>query len=302
MSQSADARRTILCALGANFAIAIAKLLTASYTGSNAMLAEAVHSVADCANQGLLLLGLSRARRPPTPDHPLGYGKAIYFWSFIVALMLFAMGGLFSVYEGWHKLHANEPLRASGLAIVILLFSIGMEVVSLRACLEEVRKARGPRSYWRWLRETRQSELVVVLGEDVAALLGLVFALIAIGLASVSGDPLYDAAGSIAIGVLLVVIALGIGIQVAGLLIGKSIEPELRQAIHDFLSQRTEIEHLFNLITLQLGNDVMVAVKARIAKTSSSSELIAAINACEADLTAAFPQIRWVFFEPDERD
>ncbi|MGH8643408.1 MAG: cation diffusion facilitator family transporter, partial [Gammaproteobacteria bacterium] len=172
MSQQADSVKPILYALGANAAIALAKLYAAVSTGSSAMLAEAIHSVADCANQGLLLLGIKRAKRPASAEHPLGHGKAVYFWSFIVALMLFSMGGLFSVKEGAHKLHAQEPLSAPWLAIGVLVFSIAVEVVSLTGCLREVNKVRGQRSLWRWFRESRQSELIVVLGEDIAALLG----------------------------------------------------------------------------------------------------------------------------------
>lgn len=302
MPDVVDARRTIIYALGANISIAIAKLLTASYSGSQAMLAEAVHSFADCINQALLIVGMRRAKRPANDEHPLGYGMAIYFWSFIVALMLFSMGGLYSIYEGWNKLSTGSPLRASGVAIVILLFSMAMEAVSLRACLREVDKTRGRRSYWRWFRETRHSELVVVIGEDLAALAGLIIALLAISLATLTRDPFYDAAGSVLIGILLVVVAIGVATQVASLLIGKSVEPVMRHAIETFLGERGEIERVYSLITLQLGDDVMVAVKARMSRSSGAAEMITAINACEEALTSAFPTIRWVFFEPDDRD
>ncbi len=302
MSHQADSLKSILFALGANAAIAAAKLFAAIYTGSNSMLAEAIHSFADCGNQGLLILGLKRAKRPPSPDFPLGYGKAIYFWSFIVALILFSMGGLFSIYEGIHKLEAHKGLESPWLAVGILAFSIAMEGISLYGCLREVNKARGSRGLWRWFRETRQSELIVVLGEDVAALAGLVFALIAVGLAMVTGDPVYDAAGSIAIGALLVLVAVGIGAEVSQLLIGQSVEPEIKQAIHNHLDKREEVAQIFNLITLQLGNDVMVAVKAKMRRTAEMDDMIADINRCEAGLKAAFPQVRWVFFEPDKVD
>jgi cation diffusion facilitator family transporter len=302
MSHQADSLKSILFALGANAAIAAAKLFAAIYTGSNSMLAEAIHSLADCGNQGLLILGLKRAKRPPSPDFPLGYGKAIYFWSFIVALILFSMGGLFSIYEGIHKLESHQGLESPWLAIGILVFSIAMESVSLYGCLQEVNKARGRRGLWRWFRETRQSELIVVLGEDVAALAGLVFALIAVGLAMVTGDPVYDAAGSIAIGALLVLVAVGIGAEVSELLIGQSVEPEMKQAIRNHLDKCEEVAQIFNLITLQLGNDVMVAVKAKMRRVAEMNDMIADINRCEASLKTAFPQVRWVFFEPDKVD
>jgi len=302
MSHQADSLKSIFFALGANAAIAAAKLFAAIHTGSNSMLAEAIHSFADCGNQGLLILGLKRAKRPPSPDFPLGYGKAIYFWSFIVALILFSMGGLFSIYEGIHKLEAHEGLESPWLAVGILIFSIAMESVSLYGCLREVNKARGNRGLWRWFRDTRQSELIVVLGEDVAALAGLVFALIAVGLTMVTGDPVYDAAGSIVIGALLVLVAVGIGVEISDLLIGQSVEPEVKQAIHEYLDKCEEVAQVFNLITLQLGSDVMVAVKAKMGRVAEMNEMIADINRCEAGLKTAFPQVKWVFFEPDTAD
>jgi cation diffusion facilitator family transporter len=302
MSHQADSLKSIFFALGANAAIAVAKLFAAIHTGSNSMLAEAIHSFADCGNQGLLILGLKRAKRPPSPDFPLGYGKAIYFWSFIVALILFSMGGLFSIYEGIHKLEAHEGLESPWLAVGILVFSIVMESVSLYGCLREVNKARGNRGLWRWFRDTRQSELIVVLGEDIAALAGLVFALIAVGLTMATGDPVYDAAGSIVIGALLVLVAVGIGMEVSDLLIGQSVEPEVKQAIHDYLDKCEEVAQVFNLITLQLGSDVMVAVKAKMRRVAETNEMVADINRCEAGLKTAFPQVRWVFFEPDATD
>jgi cation diffusion facilitator family transporter len=302
MSHEANSVKSILFALGANAAIAGAKLFAALYTGSNSMLAEAIHSFADCGNQGLLLIGLNRAKHPPTPDHPLGFGKAIYFWSFIVALILFSMGGLFSIYEGLHKLDSHEGLRSPWLAVGILGFSIAMEAVSLWGCLREVNKARGGRSLWRWFRETRRSELIVVLGEDIAALAGLSLALAAVLLTIHTGNPVYDAAGSIAIGVLLVVVALAVGWEIQSLLIGQSVEPWERQAICAFLEGREEVLHVFNVLTLQLGEDVMLAVKAEMREASSPAHLIRDINRCEAGLRSEFPRLRWVFFEPDNQD
>jgi cation diffusion facilitator family transporter len=298
----ADSQKTIFYALGANFSIFVAKLAAALVTGSGAMAAEAVHSLADCGNQGLLLLGMKSAKAPPTPEHPLGHGKAIYFWSFLVALMLFSVGGTYSLYEGWHKLHDPEPLRRAWIAIAVLSFGIVAESGSMWGCLHEVNKARGKRSLWRWFRESRQSELIVIFGEDLAALLGLVFALIAIVLTVVTGDPLFDAIGTLAIGVLLVVVALFIAIEVKALLIGQSVDPELRDAIEAFIEQRPEVERVFNLITLQLGPDVMIAVKAGMRRDATALDLVNAINAVERDLKARFPEIRWSFFEPDFED
>jgi cation diffusion facilitator family transporter len=302
MAGKADSVKTIFYALGANFAIFVAKLVAAIITGSGSMLAEAVHSLADCGNQGLLLLGLKRAKAPPSPDFPLGFGKAIYFWSFLVALMLFSVGGMFSIYEGMHKLAHPEPLKWGWLAVGVLTFGIIAESFSMWGCVREVNKARGGQSLWRWFRDSRQSELIVIFGEDLAALLGLVFALIAVLLTMATGNPMYDAAGSIGIGVLLIVVAVFIAVEVKALLIGQGVEPRTKQAMLDLLNERSEIKQVYNLLTLQLGPDVMVAVKAEMARFLSPRDMIDDINRVEAALREQFPEIRWCFFEPDMKD
>ena len=301
MAGKGDSVRTIFYALGANFAIFVAKSVAAVITGSGAMLAEAVHSLADCGNQGLLLLGIRRARQPATPDYPLGHGKEIYFWSFLVALMLFSVGGMFSLYEGWHKLHAPEALNAPWIAVGVLAFGIIAESVSMRACLVEVNKARGELTLSQWFRQSRQAELVVIFGEDLAALLGLVFALLAILATIATGNPIYDAIGTLGIGVLLIVVAIFVAIAVKGMMIGQSVEPRQREAIRGFLQARPEVAEIFSLITLQLGNDILVSVQARLRDpAASTAENIARINATEAALRQAFPDVRWCFFEPDD--
>lgn len=302
MSGKADSVKTIFFALGANFAIFVTKAFAAVVTGSGAMTAEAVHSLADCGNQLLLLLGLKNAKAPPTPDHPLGQGKAIYFWSFLVALLLFSVGGAFSIYEGIHKLSAPEPLKWPWLAVGVLSFGIVAESLSMWGCLTEVNKARGTRSLWEWFRESRQSELIVIFGEDLAALLGLAFALLAVLLTLLTGNPLFDAIGTLAIGVLLIVIAVFIAIEVKALLIGQSVDPELKSEILQFLNARSEIVRVFNLITLQLGADVMVAIKAELSRDLSTKGVVDSINVVEKDMKAKFPEIRWSFFEPDVAD
>jgi cation diffusion facilitator family transporter len=297
----ADSVRTILYALGANLAIAAAKTGAAVFTGSSAMLAEAIHSYADAGNQGLLLWGMKQAKRPPSPDYPLGWGKAIFFWSFIVALVLFSLGGLFSLYEGWHKLHETEGLSYPWVAVGILVFGIVAETVSLRACLHEVNKVRGGMSLWRWFRDSRQSELVVILGEDIAALLGLVLALLAILLTVSTGNPMWDALGSMSIGVLLIVVAFGIGNEIKALLIGQSAAPESEARLRDFLLAQPGVEKIFRLLTYQLGTTFMVAVKLKV-KAATADELIAIINRAEAATRAEFPEIQWLFVEPDVAD
>ncbi|WIO74687.1 cation diffusion facilitator family transporter [Porticoccaceae bacterium LTM1] len=298
----ADSVKSIFYALFANSAIAVAKGVGAWFTGSGAMLAEAVHSLADCTNQALLLLGIKRAKRPPSPDYPLGTGKEIYFWSFIVALLLFSVGGLFSIYEGVHKLHEPEPLSYPWVAIGILSFAVVAEGLSLLGCMREVDKVRGKRSYWGWFRATRQSDLMVIFGEDLAALVGLVLALIAVVASMITGNPMYDACGSIAIGVLLVLIAILIGREVKALLVGEGVDPAVKAEMRQWLSDRSEVDEVYNLLTLQMGNDVMVAVKARMASAGTAQGLVADINRCEVAFRQAFPQIQWLFFEPDCKD
>jgi len=303
MAGKGDSVKTIFYALGANFAIFCSKAVAAWMTGSSAMLAEAVHSLADCGNQGLLLLGMKRAKRAPSPDYPLGYGKEIYFWSFLVALMLFSVGGVFSLYEGWHKLHSTQALTSPWIAVGVLTFGIIAEAVSMRACLMEVNKARGDQGLYTWFRESRQAELVVIFGEDLAALLGLVFALSAVVATMVTGNPVYDAIGTMGIGLLLIVVAVFVAIEIKALLIGQSVEAGTRTAIREFIEQRPEIGTIFNIITVQLGNDIMVAVQAAPADPAmSTADNIVRINAVESALRARFTDVKWCFFEMDDSD
>lgn len=300
---SADgSTRAILYALFANGGIAIAKGWAAWYTHSSAMLAECIHSLADCANQGLLLLGMSRAKRPADENHPLGYGKTIYFWSFLVAILLFSMGGMFSIYEGVHKLQHEEMPNAPWVAVAVLAVSIVLEWGSLTGALIEVNKIKGNRSFWRWFRDSRQGELVVVVGEDLAALIGLTLALAAVLLTIFTGNPVWDALGTIAIGVVLIVVAVAVAIEVKGMLIGESADPEVQASIQAFLAGRPEVAEVYRVVTLQLGRDVMLSVKARMAEAGSADRLIADINTVETALKQAYPQVRWSFFEPDRRD
>ena len=302
MSGHGDSTRAILFALGANLAIALAKGLAAFASGSGAMLAETVHSLADCGNQGLLLLGMKQSRRPASPDYPLGYGKAIYFWSFLVAVMLFSVGGMFSLYEGLHKLAHPEPLERWWWAVGVLVFSIVAESISMRACIAEVNKARGARSLSQWFRESRQAELLVIFGEDLAALVGLTFALLAIVASVVTGNALWDAIGTVMIGALLIVVAVFVAIEVKAMVIGQSADPLVSQDMQRFLEQRPEIARVFNLITLQLGNDVMVSAKVQMAAAGSVPALVDSINRVETEFRQRYPQVRWSFFEPDTKD
>jgi cation diffusion facilitator family transporter len=301
MSHESGSLKSILLALGANFLIALSKFIAAFITGSGAMLAEAVHSSADCGNQGLLLYGIKRTKKLPTPEHPLGYGMAVYFWSFIVAIILFSLGGLFSVYEGMTRIIRPEPLEDPAIALVILGISIVLESISLAGCLREVNKIRGDKSLFNWFRTSRQSELLVVFGEDTAALMGLSVAFISIVLTMYTSDPFYDALGSVFIGIILIGVAVSVGNEVKNLLIGQSTSQETRNAIYEFLCSRDEINRVFNIITLQMGPDILVAVKAEMKEYKSCALQSEAINKCESAMKKKFPNIKWSFFEPDIR-
>lgn len=302
MSGHANSLKAIFLALGANFAIFVSKLVAALVTGSGAMLAEAVHSLADCGNQGLLLLGMRQTQRPASDEFPLGWGRAMYFWSFLVAILLFSVGGMFSVYEGVHKLSHPEPLKWPWVALGVLVFGIVAEGISMRGCMQEVNKARGNQPLWTWFRETRSSELLVIFGEDLAALIGLCLAALAVGATMLTGNLMFDALGTLAIGVLLLVVAVLLAVEVKALLIGQGVEPRRRAELLTFLKSRPEVAEVLNLITLQMGPDVMVAVKAKMEPASSDRGLIDAINAVEAAMKAEFTDIRWSFFEPDVTD
>ncbi|PLZ04195.1 cation efflux family transporter [Burkholderia sp. WAC0059] len=296
---SAESPKAILYALAANVGIALCKFAAAAFTGSGSMFAEAIHSTADCGNQLLLLFGLREANRPVSVLHPMGTGREINFYSLLVALMLFFAGGAFSVYEGVHRLIAREPLQHVYVALGVLGVSVVLETLSLMGALRVIRSEHPGKSLWRWFRETRESDLLVVAGEDIAALAGLAIAFVAVLLTVTTGYSFFDACGSIGIGILLMVIAGLVAREVKSMIAGESASPEVRRDIEAFLRARAEIRGVINLITLQWGKDVMVAVQAEMIDYPQSRALVDAINRIEADLQAAFPQVRWVFFEPD---
>ncbi len=302
MSAAKASIRSIFFALFANLSIAVAKGAAAFWTGSGAMLAEAIHSVADSCNQLLLLFGIRQSKRPPDATYPLGYGKNVYFWSFLVAVILFSLGGMFSLYEGVHKLTNPKPLTSPMIALAVLIFAVAAESISLWGCMHAVNRERRGRRLARWFRESRSSELLVVFGEDVTALVGLAIALLAVLATALTANPVYDAIGTILIGLLLIVIAVLLAIEVKALLIGQSVEPHLLAQMREFLEQREEVARVFNLLTMQMGPDAMIAVKAQMRPTGSEADLIAAINRVEREFRLAFPTTAWLFFEPDVID
>jgi cation diffusion facilitator family transporter len=295
--------RAILYALGANFGIAIAKYGAAAWTGSGSMLAEAIHSTADCANQLLLLLGMREAKRPESADHPLGHHRAAYFWSMVVALLLFFMGGAFSVYEGIERLLHPQPMANGLIAMIVLGVAVVLEAFSLAGAMREIRKVAGGKTFVRWFRESRQSELMVVAGEDIAALAGLTLAFLAVAATVLTGNAMWDALGTLAVGLVLMVIAVAVMVEVKSLIVGESAAPELRAEIEAFIADQPEVQQVLNIITLAWGARIVIAVKARMAEAEaiSGAEMVRRINAVEARMQERFPAARWVFFEPDDK-
>lgn len=292
---------SVKVALIANSAIAAAKTAGAVVTGSASMLAEAVHSFADCGNQLLLLWGIHSAKQEATSDHPLGYGKNTYFWSFIVALLLFSLGGAFSLYEGIHKLAHPEPLQYVGWAVAILTFGFFVELKSFMVCIAEI-KQKYPGKSLRWFfHETRSPELLVVFGEDAAALLGLGIAAMFLSIASLTGNPVWDAIGSICVGILLCVVAIGLFMETKALLIGQSVDPSVRRALREHLSECTEIEHTYECITLQMGKDAVLLLRVRMVEKEDATRLLADINTVEKSIFARFPEFTQIFVEPDSK-
>lgn len=301
-SSQESTTKAIFYAFLANLGIAIAKTWAAMVTGSGSMLAEAIHSYADTCNQVLLYLGLRQGVRPPDEKHPLGYGKLIYFWSFIVAMLLFSVGGIFSIYEGLHKLSHPEPLSQMWIALTVLAFAMVLEGFSLYGCIREIRNLRGERSFRDWLTHTRNSAIVVVFGEDVAALLGLSLAFIFLSLAAITGDPIYDAIGSMCIGVVLVVVSMFLTVRVKSLLVGSSADPIIREAIDKIIADDDAVVELLNTITIQFGPDTMLAAKIRMRPDVSLSSAIRSINTLERRLKRKIPTLKWCFVEPDDAD
>lgn len=301
-SSHSSTARAILYAFIANFGIAIAKSWAAWLTGSGSMLAEAIHSYADTGNQVLLYLGLTQAQKPPDEEHPLGYGKLSYFWSFIVALLLFTLGGLFSIYEGMHKLQHPEQLSQVWVAILVLSIAILLEGGSLLGCIREINKLRGDRPFREWFKHTRNSELVVVLGEDIGAQVGLILALGFLIMAAVTGNPVYDAMGSMCIGVILLVISAFIAWRIKSLLVGRSADPEIQEAIDEIITSHPGVDKVFNTITIQFGPDTMLAAKVKMQDGMDIESAVAEINALERELRERIPKLAWCFVEPDVAD
>ena len=293
----------IIKSLAVNVIIAVSKGVAAVLTGSGAMLAETLHSFADCGNQLLLLQGVRATRRPPDRAHPFGYGRAMYFYSFIVALLLFFGGGVFSIYEGVHKLEHPEPVEDTGIALIILLVSIALEGWSTLGNIRAMNQRRGSLGFYRYLRATKDSDLIVVFGENSAAVLGLTFAIAALGLAHQTGDERWDAIGSIAIGGVLVLVAAFLAREVKSLLVGEAADPALIKSFEELAELDPNVDRVLNVLTLQQGpGEIIVAAKLQFRPGMDTDTLVEAINAFERALKAKVPEVRWSFIEPDNTD
>lgn len=293
-------KKAIIAAFLANLAIAIAKLVGFFLTGAASMLAEAVHSGADASNQGLLFLGGARARKSATPEHPFGYGRERYFWSFVVALVLFTLGGLFALYEGIEKLRHPHEIESVTVAFVILGIAIVVEAVSFRTAIIESKHVKGRESWWQFVRRSKSPELPVVLLEDLGAMVGLIFAVMGLGLAEITGDPRYDAAGSIAIGLLLVVIAIILVIEMKGLLIGEAATPAMIASITQTMESSERVTGVIHLRTQHIGPDeLLVGAKLAFDESLDVAGLATAINEVEHRVRQAVPTARVIYIEPD---
>ncbi len=292
--------KAVIAALLANTGIAITKFIAFVFSGSSAMLAEAVHSVADAGNQGLLLFGGRQARRAADAEHPFGYGRERYVYAFVVAIILFSVGGVFSLYEGIEKITHPHPLENAWLPIVVLLIAIVLEGFSLRTAVREANRSRGRQGWIAFVRRAKQPELPVVLLEDVAALTGLLFALAGVGLTILTGEPMWDGIGTIAIGVLLVTVAVILGIETKSLLVGEGATAADVRRIRAAITEHEMVDAIIHMKTLYLGPDeLMVAAKIAVPKATTADDLAAAIDRIEEHVREAVPYARVIYIEPD---
>ncbi len=292
--------KAIIAALLANLGIAITKFIAFVFSGSSSMLAESVHSLADTGNQGLLLLGGRKSRKKADSEHPFGYGRERYVYAFVVSIILFSVGGVFSIYEGIDKLQHPHELEVPWLPILVLSIAIILESFSLRTAIRESNHVRGKQGWVSFIRHAKAPELPVVLLEDVAALTGLVFAMLGVGLTIITGDATWDAIGTLAIGALLVTVAVVLGIETKSLLVGEGANREDAARIRDAINGHADVEALIHMKTLYLGPDeLLVAAKVGFASKSKLSDVASSIDSVEAAIREAVPVARVIYIEPD---
>jgi cation diffusion facilitator family transporter len=292
--------KAIVAALAANLGIAVAKFVAFGFTGSTSMMAEGVHSIADSGNQGLLILGGKRSKRAETSRHPFGYGRERFFYAFIVAVVLFTVGALFSLYEGWHKIKDPHDIEDPIWAFGVLAFGILLEGFSFRTAIKESNRTRGKQSWVSFIRRARAPELPVVILEDFAALIGLVLAFICVALAVVTGDGVWDGVGSVAIGLLLAFVAVVLAVETKSMLIGESAVGEIEKKIIAELESVEEIDRVIHLRTLHLGpEELLVAAKIAVARDDTAADVARAIDAAESRIREAVPMAHHIYIEPD---
>jgi cation diffusion facilitator family transporter len=292
--------KAIIAALAANLGIAVTKFVAWGFSGSSSMLAEGVHSLADSGNQLLLLLGGRRSKKEADREHPFGYGRERYVYAFVVSIILFSVGGVFSLYEGVNKLQHPHPIEVWWLPILVLVIAIGLEGFSLRTAVHESRQHKGTLSWVQFVRRAKAPELPVVLLEDVAALIGLVLALIGVGLSVITGNGLWDAIGTLAIGVLLIVVAIVLGIETKSLLVGEGASDADLAAIEAAILAGIEVERIIHMKTLYLGPDeLLVGAKLAVHGEARLADVAAAIDVVESRIRAAVPAARVIYIEPD---
>jgi cation diffusion facilitator family transporter len=292
--------KAIVAALLANLGIAITKFIAFAFSGSSSMLAEGVHSLADTGNQGLLLLGGRKAKKKATADHPFGFGRERYVYAFVVSIILFSIGGVFSIYEGVEKIQHPHELENAWLPIVVLLVAIVLEGFSFRTAIKESNHVRGKQGWVEFIRRAKAPELPVVLLEDFAALIGLVLALLGVGLTIVTDNSIFDALGTLAIGILLVLVAIVLGIETKSLLVGEGASVADTEAIRDAINAQPQVEALIHMKTLYLGPDeLLVGAKVAFGRTRKLADVANDINELEASIRAAVPIARVIYIEPD---
>lgn len=290
----------IIQSLIVNLLIACSKGFAAFMTSSGAMLAETIHSFSDCANQALLLVGVRQSKRPPNQKHPLGYGRAVYFWSFMVAMLLFSVGGMFSIYEGLHKIHNPEPVENIEWGIGILLFSLALEGYAAYSNVVELNVRRDSVGFFKYLQSTKDSDLIVIFGENSAAVFGLIIAIAALLASYFTGDGRYDGYGSFAIGVVLILVAIFLSVKVKSLLIGESADPVINDLVEKEVENHADILKLINCITIQQGpGEVLMCVKIKCKSDLNALQISTLINSLEAGIRTKAPEVKWIYIEPD---
>lgn len=295
---SGSSKSAVITALCSNTVIAIAKTIGAYFTKSGTLFAESLHSWADCVNQILILVGMEQSKKKPDNDHPMGYGKVGYFYSMCVAFLLFFVAGLASVHHGFEVLSHPEPLKYIGWSVGILLLSVVLEGYALYCAVKITKQEDPDSSLWQWFKETRNSELLIVVAEDTGALIGLMIALCALTVTIITGNPIYDAYGTIAVGVLLIAVSFNVMIEVKSMITGESIGEEKEDEIIAYLEAQPEVLKVMNIITQQYGKDIMVALKVHMKRAGSDVDLVRNIDAVEDRMQKKFG-IKWSFFEPD---